>query len=236
MKPQRAPQLDARRTGACCVMAAGLICAAPSLAAPRTSVLPFAASLESVIEQGHIEGHAVSVLRFRSSDPVAAVVGRLAREWGGPGGAPLVEARSGGWRIVSSFDAGAYRTVQIRPQAAGGSEGLYSVWSPTVRTTARLDPRAILPDTATVLRRVSAVDGARVTTTVVARVDASAAWTLAALDRRLIDLGFVAAPLPRAGSAGGMRVFQRGGHEIAFTVSSHRTTSAIVVHLTEESP
>ena len=202
------------------------------------AALPFPARIEPVIERGDIEGHAVSITRFRSVLTVEAIVARVARDWSGPLRAPVVEAATGPWRVVSTLSDEAWRTLQVRTHPAGGSEGMLSVWSSAqVSRSAAADVVALLPADAAVLRRFGGVDAGRRSVTVVAEVDGSPAWAAQALHSRLAQAGYGRDSTVRtpesAVQRGEARLYRRQGREIAFTVQPHRGRSAVVLHLTE---
>lgn len=218
-------------------------------AAPPAS-LPFPASVESVVERGAIEGHPVSVLRLRIALPVADAIAAVRRAWAGDGAA-VVTARAGPWQVVSLREPGGYRTLQLRANSGGGSEGLLSVWSDDGRTRpARgesvLDPTSLLPADARVLRSLAATDGARRHRTVVAITSGSVRWSADALEARALSLGFAREPVAGARAVGDpqmkpaahpdspqARLYRRPGQALAITVHRHGERTGIVVHLTE---
>jgi hypothetical protein len=207
-------------------------------AADASAVLPFPARVEPVIERGDIEGHAVSITRFRSALSAESIVARVARDWSGPLRDPVVESATGPWRVISTRSHEAWRTLQVRPHPAGGSEGMLSVWAgaPASRSAAA-DVVALLPADANVLRRLGAVDAGRRSVTVVAEVEGSPGWAAQALDSRLAQAGYARDGVVRTAESavqrGEARLYRRQGREIAFTVQPHRGRSAVVLHLTE---
>lgn len=163
--------------------------------------LPFSARLEPVIEQGEIEGQPVRVARFQTPLPPDEVLRAVRHGWRGVGADPVVEARSGEWRLLSSYDPAGLRTLQLRPAPGGGSEGVLSVW-PSGMERAAASPRAagpevsrLLPADARVVRRFAATDAGRRSETVVAVVNGTPAWVASAIGGRLSALGFVRDPL-----------------------------------------
>jgi len=217
-------------------VAGALGCGVAPAAQPRLPSLPFPAVVESVIEQGEIEGQPVSIARFHTGLGQAAVAARLAREWSGPGGSPMVESSSGPWRVLSWWSPQAYRTVQLRDLPGGGSEGLLSLWrSGDAQIPSGLDPVALLPPDARVLRQLSSLDAGRRSRTLVAMVPGSLAWAGEVVGQRLAAHGFSPDPVMRAGAQGGARLYRRRGAELALTVAPHDGRTALVLHLIEES-
>lgn len=218
--------------------------AAPAVAgvvdAHAARQLPFPASLESVIERGGIEGYPVAVVRFRSRLPVDEALALTARAWR-RGAASVVAANTGAWRVVSVYEADRYRTLQIRPAADGGSDGLLSVWEVAQRVAASADaghvPSRLLPPNARVLRTLVGVDAGRRHRTVVALAAGSPAWVVRALDARITAEGFVRDPVAREGAGSGrtgeVRLYRGAGKTLGVTVHPHDARTAIVIHLTE---
>ena len=202
--------------------------------------LPFQATVDAVIEQGSIEGYPVAVVRFRSRLPIDEALALTTRAWRRSGESLLV-TRAGVWRVVSLYEAGRYRTLQIRPTVQGGSEGLLSAWSggPRAASSGRdeLDPAQLLPSDARVLRRLDGIDAGRRHRTLVAVADGSTGWVTQALELRMAAQGFTRDPILHASAggdqAGEARLYRRSGTEVAVTVHAHHGRSAIVIHLTE---
>lgn len=206
----------ASRLGLCArwLAIAGIRCA-PALAfsaacgAPPAPALelPFSARLEPVIEQGEIEGQPVRVVRFRTSLPPDEVLHTVRRAWRGVGAGPLVEARSGHWRLVSAHDPAGFRTLQLRPAPEGGSEGVLSVWPSGTGLSAassraeRPDLSRLLPADARVVRRFASTDGGRRSETLVAVAHGTPSWIASAIGGRLSTRGFVLDPLIRGRGA-----------------------------------
>lgn len=234
-----------RITRARCLMA--LLLAAPlGLQAAPAFELPFASSIEPVIEQGEIEGQAVRVARFSSRVSPEEALRILRREWRGAGTEPLLELRSERWQLVSTHEpASGFRTLQLRAAPGGGSEGLLSVWeSPQPRLSDRAsrgatNPGQLLPATSRVVRRFSVVDAGRRSETLVAVAQASVEWVAAVIRERVAARGFVRDPLigsskavAAAASSSAAAAYRRGDQEIAFTVSALGDGgSGIVLHL-----
>jgi hypothetical protein len=202
--------------------------------------LPFQATVDAVIEQGSIEGYPMAVVRFRSHLPIDEALALTTRVWR-RSGVSLLVTRAGVWRVVSLYEAGRYRTLQIRPTVQGGSEGLLSAWSGGPRVAASsgdgTDPEHLLPAGARVLRRLDGVDTGRRHRTLVAVAEGSPGWVTQALELRMAAQGFTRDPILHA-SAGGdpdgeARLYRRSEIEVAVTVHAHHGRSAIVIHLTE---
>jgi hypothetical protein len=153
---------------------------------------------------------------------------------------------------VSTHLDGTFRTLQLRATAEGGSEGLLSVWhdppagraasaarQPTGEASqggAAGDAERWLPAGASVLRRLEGTDADRRGRTVVALVRASAPWTLAAIEARVLADGLRRDPVvhTRGGTDGGEARLYRGlGREFAVTVLPHPAGTAVVAHLVE---
>jgi hypothetical protein len=227
--------------------------------------LPFRARMEPVIEDGEIEGRRVRVARFTTplqADELARVV---RREWRGAEGADLVETRLPGWRVLSSWSAEGFRTLQFRPGRSGGSEGVLSVWpaggadgvsgaggSGTGGSgtgglgagagfgsagTALPGPE-LLPEGSAVLRRFSAVDAGRRGQTLVAVAEGSPSWLADAIGQRLAARGYAPDPvLHSAGARGEARRFRRADAEVVFTVSpAGPGRSGVVLHASGAAP
>ena len=219
--------------------------------------LPFQARLEPVIEDGEIEGRRVRVARFTTplqADELARVVHR---EWRGPEGADLVETRLPGWRVLSSWSAEGFRTLQFRPGRSGGSEGVLSVWpaggadgvsgaggsgagtgSGSGSAGAALPGPELLPEGSAVLRRFSAVDAGRRGQTLVAVAEGAPSWLADAIGQRLAARGYAPDPvLHSAGVRGEARRFRRADSEVVFTVSpAGPGRSGVVLHATGAAP
>lgn len=207
-----------------------------SMPACQAQSLPFPAKLQSVIERGEIEGRPVQVTRFESELAVHDVIVRLLRAWSDHGRVPVIQSTSGTWRIVSSFDAGHYRTAQVRAQPGGASEGLLTVWADAPRTAPRgLDLADVLPADATVLRRFAATDAGRRSETLVATAPSSVGWLLPMLDRRFASMGLLPDPVVRSPAGSGARLYRGRGAEVAVTAVPHEGRSGLVFHLTEDS-
>jgi len=191
--------------------------------------LPFQATVDAVIEQGSIEGYPVAVVRFRSRLPIDEALALTTRAWRRSGESLLV-TRAGVWRVVSLYEAGRYRTLQIRPTVQGG---------PRAASSGRdeLDPAQLLPSDARVLRRLDGIDAGRRHRTLVAVADGSTGWVTQALELRMAAQGFTRDPILHASAggdqAGEARLYRRSGTEVAVTVHAHHGRSAIVIHLTE---
>ena len=202
--------------------------------------LPFDAHVESVLERGAIEGYDVRVTRFRSPLPPAAATARAREAWSGDRRAPLVESASGAWRIVSRFDGDAYRTLQLRGHADGGSEGMLSVWrAAPLPGGAGLDPAGLLPAGAAILRRFSSVDAGRRAESVVAQVPGSVDQVDAALHDRMTLAGYRRDPVvgARPNVAPGLaRLYRRSHREALVTLHPSLGRVGVVLHLTEEAP
>ena len=212
--------------------------------------LPFEARLEPVIEDGEIEGQPVQVARFTSRLGAAELERVLRREWRGPQGAELVQARIPGWRVLSAWSPEGFRTLQFRPRLDGGSEGVLSVWPSGTAGTATtagvlraaqapaLPGAELLPAGSTVLRRFSAVDAGRRGQTVVAVAEASPSWLADAIGQRLVAQGFAPDPVMQTrGGRGEGRRFRRADAEVVFTVSAAgQGRSGVVLHAIGAAP
>jgi len=209
-----------------------------ALAADGT--LPFDARVESVLERGAIEGYDVRVTRFRSPLPPAAATAQARDAWSAEGRAPLIESASGPWRIVSRYDGDAYRTLQLRGHSDGGSEGMLSIWrAAQLPGGAGLDPAALLPVGAAVLRRFSSVDAGRRAESVVAQVRGSVEQVDAAVHDRMILAGYRRDPVvgARPNVAPGLaRLYRRAHREALITLHPSLGNIGVVLHLTEGVP
>ena len=224
--------MSARVTLACALLSAG-----QATASAADTPLPFPARVESVLERGSIEGFDVSVLTFRSPLTPQAAAARARREWSQGQQRPVVDTRSAQWLVVSSWEPQAYRTLQLRSHADGGSEGLLSEWrSGASPGGAGLDPLPLLPDGANVLRRFSSVDAGRRAESVVAQLDGSVDWISRAVNERMRLAGFVADPVvktPPNVSRGMAHLYRRGPREALLTLHPHLGRTGVVLHLTE---
>lgn len=206
-----------------------------ALAAP--AVPPFAARFESVIDDGEIEGHRVSILRFSSPRTVDELLAEMEYNAGSAGASHRVESASGPWRIVSHHVETGYRTLQIRPLSGGGSEGLYSVWTSGATHARRgLDLATLLPASARSVRRFASLDSGSRTETLVGVSTDSTDRLQAHLHARALGLGFSPALAVRPDGPGAVRLYRRNGQELAFTVSRVRGRSGLVIHLIEVNP
>lgn len=213
---------------------------ASAQAADPALVLPFPARLEPVIEDGEIEGRRVRVARFSTALNREELVLALRRDWRGAQGAELLETRLPGWRVLSSWSVDGFRTLQFRPAASGGTEGVLSVWPSDVgglgagaaAAGPALPGSELLPEGSVVLRRFSAVDGGRRGQTLVAVSEAAPAWLAEAIAQRLSMRGYRADPVLHAGGGRGeARRFRRGDSEVVFTVSpAGAGGSGVVLH------
>lgn len=208
-------------------------------AAPRFE-LPFPARFEPVIEQGEIEGQPVHLARFRSDLALDDAVRAVQLGWRGAGGVAVVEARSGPWRLLSTFGPEGFSTLQLRSSHLGGTEGVLSLWPPA-RSESNGSPRApgvrgteLLPPGSTVLRSFGAVDAGRRSETVVATVEGNPGWVAQAIGEALGARGFTRDPVIRPGAARGEAAsYRRGALEVAFTVSdAGGGRSGVVLHVT----
>lgn len=214
-----------------------LACTASVQAIAAPTVPPFAARFESVIDDGEIEGHRVSILRFSSSRTVDEVLAEMERNSGAAGATPRVESASGPWRILSHHGETGYRTLQIRPLPGRGSEGLYSVWtSGATRTRRGPDLATLLPSSAWSVRRFASLDSGSRTETLVGVSTDSTERLQAHLHARALAFGFAPALAVRAHGPGTARLYRRNGQELAFTVSRVRGRSGLVIHLLEANP
>lgn len=209
--------------------------------AGAAGALPFPAALESVVERGAIEGHPVSVLRVRTALDVDEAVTSTRRAWGAQRADAVVVTRTGPWQVVSARERSGFRTLQLRAAPDGGSEGLLSVWadrpSAVHERGPALDASQWLPAGAQVLRRVDGVDGNRRHRTVVALVDGSVSWVVAALEARVLARGFVSDRTGhRTVGTAQSRLYRAPGRDLAFTAHSQEGRVAIVIHLTEPAP
>ena len=229
-------------------------------AAPLTSAwtgvahdLPFPARFEPVISDGEIEGRRVRVVRISTplhEDELARV---LRREWRGPQGAELVETRLPGWRVLSSWTAEGFRTLQFRPAPSGGSEGVLSIWPAggaggegiargggvgAAAAGSALPGPELLPPGSAVLRRFSAVDAGRRGQTVVAVSEGAPSWLADAIGQQLVARGYVPDRVLRAaGVRGEARRFTRADAEVVFTVTAAGTgRSGVVLHAIGAAP
>lgn len=217
--------------------------------------LPFRARLEPVIEDGEIEGRRVRVARFSTPLPADELARVLRREWRGPEGADLVETRLPGWRVLSSWSAEGFRTLQFRPARSGGSEGVLSVWpaggadgvsgaggsgagAEPGPSGAALPGPELLPEGSAVLRRFSAVDAGRRGQTLVAVAEGAPSWLAEVIGQRLAARGYSPDPvLHSAGARGEARRFRRADAEVVFTVSpAGPGRSGVVLHATGAAP
>ncbi len=200
--------------------------------------LPFAASIESVLERGSINGQPVSIVRFGTRLRPESVIAAAAREWSKTGRDPVVNLQADGWRIASTYSAGQFLTLQVRSAAGGGSEGLFGVWAPNAHTDATgFDVARLLPTGATVLLRVEGIDGERRHRTIVAIVDGSPGWNAGALESRAASHGFARDPIEGAsarGASGESRIYRGAGRELAVTLHPNPRGTAIVAHLIEQ--
>lgn len=169
--------------------------------------LPPGTRLESVIDEGAIEGYRVSVMRFRSGLPVDELLAQLRSQSrlqprvssqarvraDARAGTEVVtqagvradasdlevERQVGGWRVLSQRDGEGFRTIQLRAALEGGTEGLHTRWQAMTRAPGSgLDPASLLPPGARLLRRFSATDGGQ-------RGETLVAWCLDPVDRTL---------------------------------------------------
>lgn len=202
--------------------------------------LPFAARVESVIERGSVEGFEVSVVHLSSELSPTEAASIASRVWRSNGIHHVIETSSADWRIVSKWEAGTYRTLQLRPAPNGGSAGFVSLWRSMAQPSATgFDPMQVLPAGAQVLRRFASVDAGRRAASVVARVDASPAWLLDSLEVNIIRAGHIRqsmASTPPSVVEGMARHYRGGGREVLVTVHPHLGRTGLVVHVTEATP
>ncbi|MEN9314474.1 MAG: hypothetical protein RIS35_867, partial [Pseudomonadota bacterium] len=181
-----------------------------SAAASGLPPLPADTRVESVIDDGAIEGYRVSVIRFRSALPVEELLPKLrsqSRLQPRMNASDLdLERRVGSWRVLSQRDGEGFRTIQVRAAPDGSSEGLHTRWQAVTRIQrAGFDPASLLPPGARLLRRFSASDGRQQGETLVARCDESADRTLAILHERLRAAGFEGGAPPTASPGAGLQ-------------------------------
>lgn len=199
--------------------------------------LPPGTRVESVIDDGAIEGYRVSVTRFRSGLPVDELLAKL-RHPGGPGAREAdVERRVGAWRVLSQRDGEGFRTLQLRATPDGGTEGLHARWQAVTRLPrAAFDPASLLPSGVRLLRRFSATDGGQRGETLVARSDESVARTVEVLHERLRAVGFEGGAPAGSAASGVARFYRKPGREIVLTVAPHPGQTGLVLHHSEVSP
>ena len=215
-----------------------------AITSPR---LPFQASVESVIDRGSIEGHPVTVVRFRSRVSYADALIATERAWRGTG-ASVVSTQAGPWRVVSRYEIDRFGTLQLRPSRDGGTEGLFSIWSGPGLASAPAsasaqpaqsapDPAGLLPAGARVLRSLDGIDAGRRHRTLVALAEGSPAWVAQALESRITAQGFARDAVARApaqpAAVGEARLYRAAGRTLGLTVHPHDGHAAIVIHLTE---
>lgn len=233
--------------------AAHLLAVAPVIGAElraQVTHLPFAATIESVVDNGAIEGHPVSVVHLRTVLSVSDAIAAARSAWSREDPAAVLVVQGGPWRVVSLRAASGYRTLQMRAAFGGGSEGLLSIWSDrdSTRAYARavLDPARLLPAGARVLRSLEGSDAGRRHRTLVAVAEGSLRWAAEAIETRALALGFERDPVVDIGSAqqrgaqlqpladrAQARIFRRPGQSLAVTVHRHGERTGIVMHLTE---
>ena len=199
--------------------------------------LPFEARIESVIEEGEIEGRPVRIARFRSALPPGELVRVLRREWPQDDGTELLESASGSWRIVSGWNPEGFRTLQFRALPGGGSEGVLSVWprepGAAGLPVAAFDLAALLPAGSTVMRRFAARDAGRRSETLVAVAQTAVEATADAIDQRLVALGLRRDPVAGTASARGWaRIYRGRAVELACTLVPRAGHTEVVLHLT----
>lgn len=203
--------------------------------------LPPGTRVESVIEDGAIEGYRVSVTRFRSGLTVDELLAKLRRPSDSGSREADVERRVNGWRVLSQREGEGFRTVQLRTTPDGATEGLHTRWHALTRALrAAFDPASLLPPGVRLLRRFSATDGGQRGETLVARSDDSVARTVEVLHERLRAAGFEGGA-PTGGAASGTahgvaRFYRRSGREIVLTVAPHPGHTGLVLHHSEVSP
>jgi hypothetical protein len=207
--------------------------------------LPPDVRTELVMAAAALDGHGVTTHRFRSAEPLDALLARVRDRWRADG-RPIVESRTGAWRLLSVRGAEGFTTLQARA-SVDGSEGMVSRWR-AAPDAAELVPftegRVLdrwLPDGSEVLRRVAHRDPGRDAATLVAHVPSSPEQAARTLRTRAANEGFVddpalGAPANRAAwfrggsGAGEALAFRRGREEVVATVSSHRDGAAVVLH------
>lgn len=234
----RCPRVTWRTRAMVCIgLAAGLLGAAGAggtLGVP----LPPGTQVEWVIEDGRIAGQRVSLQRFLTAARPEALREALMPAAGeGHQSSRSFNAQSGAWQVLTTRGDDGYRTLQWRGLPDGRTEALLTHWSGPHRSASPLvDPVALLPPGASVLRRFSVRDGGHRNETLVAWSREPVAQFAAHLHERLIASGLHAGPAPNA-PAGSVARFYRGrGVELALTVTPHAGRSALVLHHSEVSP
>lgn len=203
--------------------------------------LPPGTRVESVIDDGSIEGYRVSVTRFRSGLPVEELLAKLRRPSDPGSREDDVERRVGAWRVLSQREGEGFRTVQLRATPDGDTEGLHTRWRAVTRVPrAAFDPASLLPPGARLLRRFSATDGGQRGETLVARSDDSVDRTVEVLHARLRAAGFEggapAGSVVSSTAYGVARFYRKSGREIVLTVAPHPGQTGLVLHHSEVSP
>lgn len=213
--------------------------AAPDAAESFASLLPFPVRIESVIEQGSIQGHPVSVARATGALPHSAALAVTRQAWRERTAHAPIATHSGNWSLLSMREPGRFVTVQMRASSSGGTEALISIWRDSfdraTKTPASFDPVRILPPGSRVVRQLTSTDSGAVNQTLVALIDSSPAWVAQAVDVTARGFGFARQAMALEPTTPPIaRLYRSDIRELGVTVHGNGDGAALVIHLTEK--
>ncbi|MGE0800201.1 MAG: hypothetical protein AB7G13_11985 [Lautropia sp.] len=194
----------------------GLLAVAAVLELAATKAIaagPVASSAEEILlADTSIDGGLLDVIRFTDPRSVGEILDATAAAWRLEGGLPPLRSVRGGWQSITRLTRGGVETVEVRPQADGIEGRRIRLRSDGSDAAARYPSQAalaLLPPGAQATAPVAHRDGSRDLATVVAWSAESIGQLARQLRSRLVQAGFVAAPIglapavPAAATAAG---------------------------------
>lgn len=176
-------------------------------------------------------GVPLEIRTLRSEEAPEALLERYRAAWSPH--APLTEERIAGWRVLGRQVGSRHETLQIRPAAAGGTEG-YIAASDLSRPPARVpSPPIALPRGAVLLNTVESGQQGREARQFLARALQAAAVVRRRIAQAAHSRGFVPlVPQNRAGSAASSDPlhWSRGAELLAIVVQPAAEGSSIWIH------
>ena len=146
--------------------------------------LPDSLKLAAVGESMRVNGVPMTVRAFVSNAPAGQLLDQVTEQWKRqPGSAEVKRTDSKAWLILNQTVGEQHRSLQVRTNAAGRSEGYVAVSSPSQARTPKLEVR--LPAQVEAVSIVDSVDRGHASQQVLAVSRRSAEATAAALEASL---------------------------------------------------